>query len=190
MQSHNNLPHLRPQRARRRLPPRPPFRPARHCSAGPKNNADAAKLAPVAPPPIPTAADKLPIDKIKLPAGFKVEVYASGIKDARTLRVGDNGTVFVANWEANKIWAVTNKGGKREAKVLYEGLDWPNGIALHKGTLYVAENSKISKAENIEDNLDNPPKLVTIYDKLSTEKPHGWRFLGVGPDEKLYVRTR
>ncbi len=147
----------------------------------------AQALAPLAPPPLVTPADKLPIDKIKVPDGFKVEVFASGIKNARTLRVGDEGTVFVGNWQANKVWAITEKDGKREAKVLYEDLDWPNGLAFHNGTLYIAEHKKISKAENIEANLDNPPKLVTIYDKLGNPRPHGWRFLGVGPDEKLYV---
>ncbi len=147
----------------------------------------AQALAPLAPPPLTTPADKLPIDKIKVPDGFKVEVFASGIKNARTLRIGDKGTVFVGNWQANKIWAVTEKDGKREAKVIYEGLDWPNGLAFHDGTLYVAEHTKISKAEDIESHLDSPPKLVTIYDKLGEPRPHGWRFLGVGPDNMLYV---
>jgi len=147
----------------------------------------AQALAPVPAPPLTTPADKLPLAKIKVPKGFKVEVYASGIKNARTLRVGDKGTVFVGNWQGNKVWAITNKGGKRQAKVLYDKLDWPNGLAFHKGALYIAEHSKISKAENIEDHLDNPPKLQVIYDKLGEPRPHGWRFLAVGPDNKLYV---
>jgi len=147
----------------------------------------AQALAPVPAPPLTTPADKLPLAKIKVPKGFKVEVYASGIKNARTLRIGDKGTVFVGNWQGNKVWAITNKGGKHTAKVLYEKLDWPNGLAFHNGTLYIAEHTKISKAENIEDHLDNPPKLVTVYDKLGEPRPHGWRFLAVGPDNKLYV---
>jgi glucose/arabinose dehydrogenase len=154
---------------------------------GRPETAGAQALAPVSAPPLVTPADKLPLDKIKVPDGFKVEVYASGIKDARVLRVGEKGTVFVSNWQANKIWTITEKDGKRTAKPLYEGLDWPNGIVLHKGTLYIAENGQISKADNIEASLDSPPKLTPIYDKLTRERPHGWRFLGVGPDEKLYV---
>src|SRR5829696_7317686 len=51
-------------------------------------------LAPVAPPPLPTAADKLPLDKLKLAQGLKIEVYAAGVPNARTLRLGDKGTVF------------------------------------------------------------------------------------------------
>src|ERR1700686_1875476 len=45
----------------------------------PKNNAAAAKLGPVVPPPIATAADKLPTARLKLPPGFNIEVYAAGM---------------------------------------------------------------------------------------------------------------
>ena len=41
----------------------------------PEGNAAAAKLAPVAAPPIPAAADKLPTAKLKVPRGFHVEVH-------------------------------------------------------------------------------------------------------------------
>src|SRR5262250_1309740 len=74
-----------------------------------------AKMAPVPAFPIPTPADKLPIAKIKVPAGFKVEVWVPEILDARGLRQGDKGTVFVSsNFVASKIYAVVDKGGKRE----------------------------------------------------------------------------
>jgi hypothetical protein len=53
------------------------------------NTEGAQKLAPVVPPPIATAADKLPVDKFKVPHGFKLEVYASGMVNARSLARGD-----------------------------------------------------------------------------------------------------
>src|SRR5262249_49230705 len=55
------------------------------------------KLAPIPPPPLPTPADKLPLDKLKVKAGFKIEVFAAGVANARTLRLGDKGTVFVSS---------------------------------------------------------------------------------------------
>lgn len=161
--------------------------PAKGPLTGRPETPGAQALAPVRPGPFATPENKLPLSKIKVPPGFKVEVYASGIKNARTLRMGDKGTLFVGNWQGNKVWAVTNKNGKREKKVLYPKLDWPNGLAFHNGTLYIAEHRKISKAENIESHLDKAPPLVTVYDKLGDKRPHGWRFLGVGPDNKLYV---
>jgi hypothetical protein len=42
-----------------------------------------AQMAPVPAFPVPTPADKLPIAKMKVPEGFKVEVYAAEILDAR-----------------------------------------------------------------------------------------------------------
>jgi glucose/arabinose dehydrogenase len=146
----------------------------------------AKKLAPVVPPPLPAAADKLPVDKLKAPKGFTIDVYASGVDNARTLRLGDKGTVFVSSRLKDKIYAIVEKGGKREVKVVASGLYRPNGIVLHKGTLYIAELSQISKIENVEDQLDNPPKPTVIYDDLPSDAPHGWKFLTVGPDNRLY----
>ena len=150
-------------------------------------DSDAAKkLAPVAPPPIPTAADKLPLDKLKVKNGFKIEVYAAGVPNARSLRRGPKGTVFVSSRLQDKIHAIVEKDGKREVKVIASGLHRPNGIVVHKGTLYIAELSQISKIDNIEDNLDNPPKPTVILSDLPKDEPHGWKYLTVGPDEKLY----
>lgn len=153
----------------------------------PKNDT-ASKMAPVPAFPIPTAADKLPVNKLKLPPGFKAEVWASGILDARGLRQGDKGTVFVSSlFVAGKIYAVTDKGGKREVKTIAEKLMLPNGIEFYKGSLYVATPKDITRYDNIEANLDHPPKPVMVYDKLPGDVPHGWKFIKIGPDGKLYV---
>jgi glucose/arabinose dehydrogenase len=147
-----------------------------------------ATMAPVPAFPIPTAADKLPVKKFKLPPGFKVEVFQAGILDARGLREGDKGTVFVSSlFVAGKIYAVTSKGGKREVKTIAEKLMLPNGIEFYKGSLYVATPKDITRYDKIEDNLDNPPKPVMVYDKLPGDVPHGWKFIKIGPDGKLYV---
>jgi glucose/arabinose dehydrogenase len=147
------------------------------------------QLAPITPPPLATAADKLPVDKLKAPKGFKVEVYASGIPNARSLRLGDKGTIFVSNRTLDKLYAIVDKGGKREVKVIAKDLYRPNGIALHNGTLYIAELSQISKIEKIEDNLDNTPKPTVIYSDLPKDEPHGWKYLTVGPDNRLYFNV-
>jgi glucose/arabinose dehydrogenase len=153
------------------------------------NSEAAGKLRGINPPPFPMAADKLPVPQLKTPKGFKVEVFMSGIPNARSLRVGDKGTVFVSNRILDKVYAVVEKDGKRELKTLASGLDRPNGLAFHNGTLYIAEGTKISKLEKIEDNLDNPPKPVVIYDQFPNHQSHGWKFMAVGPDNKLYINV-
>ncbi len=164
-----------------------PTLPAGSPLIGRPDNANAAKLAPVSSPPIPTSADKLPTAKLKLPPGFNVEVYASGMANAREMREGDKGTVFVGSRLVDKVYAIRNKDGKRDVKVIASGLYRPNGVAFHNGTLFIAELSKISKIDNIEDQLDNPPKPTTIYDDLPKDEAHGWKFISIGPDNKLYV---
>jgi glucose/arabinose dehydrogenase len=149
-------------------------------------NPAAQRLAPVAPLPLPTPGDKLPLAKLQAPKGFKIEVYASGMTNARSIRIGEKGTVFVSSRVSDKIYAITDKNGKREAKPLFTGLYRPNGIALHNGTLYIAELSQISKVDDIENHLDNPPKPQVIYNDLPKDEPHGWKFLTVGPDNRLY----
>src|SRR5438445_4196436 len=165
-------------------PARPPGSPLIGRPAG---NEAAAKLAPNAPPPIPAAPDKLPTAKLKVPAGFNIEVYAAGMANARSLAVGDKGTVFVGSRLVDKVYAIVNKDGKRSVKVIASGLYRPNGVAFKDGTLYIAELSKVSKIDKIEDVIDNPPKPTVIYDKLPKDEAHGWKFIAIAPDNKLYV---
>ena len=134
------------------------------------------------------AGKELPVDKLKVPAGFKVEVWAEGVPEARSLALGDKGTVFVSNRNLKNVYAVVDQGGKREVKTLLKGLNAPNGIAFSKGTLYVAERDRITRYDGIEDRLDNPPEAKVVIDNLDpTKQPgHFWKFLAMGPDGKLY----
>jgi len=140
-------------------------------------------------PPVPAAEDKLPTAQLKLPQGFRVETYIHGVTDARSLRLGDKGTVFVSTRDRDKVYAVVTQGAKREAKVIASGLDRPNGLAFKDGTLYIAEGTKISKLDKIEDNLDSPPKPVVIYSDFPDHRSHGWKFMAIGPDNKPYVNV-
>lgn len=143
-------------------------------------------LHPIAPHLTGRAASELPIDKLKVPAGFKVEVWVEGVPEARSLALGDKGTVFVSNRNLKDVYAITDRGGKREVKKILKGLDTPNGIVFHKGTLYVAEQTRILAYDGIEGRLDNPPEPKVIIDGLPKQVGHFWKFLAMGPDGKLY----
>jgi glucose/arabinose dehydrogenase len=145
-------------------------------------------LHPFAPHFTGRPAKDLPIDKLKVPPGFKVEVWADGIPEARSLALGDKGTVFVSNRLAKNVYAVVERGGKREVKTILKGLNSPNGITFSKGTLYVAERDRITRYDGIEDRLDNPPEAKLVIGGLDpTSQPgHFWKYLSLGPDGKLY----
>ncbi|HEX7054228.1 MAG TPA: PQQ-dependent sugar dehydrogenase [Burkholderiales bacterium] len=157
-------------------------------AVGRPKGAATAKMAPVPSNPVPTPADKLPISKMRLPKGFKAEVFASDVLDGRGMREGDKGTVFVSTlFVAGKIYALVDEGGKRRVKTIAEKLFLPNGIEFKDGALYVATPKEILRYDNIEASLDNPPQPVKVYDQLPGEVPHGWKFIKFGPDGKLYV---
>src|SRR5262249_43706673 len=84
------------------LPPGSPL-------TGRRDTGPAAKRAPVAPPPLAAAADKLPTAKLKVPKGFNIEVFASGMQNARSMRIGDKGTVFAGSRLIDKVYAVVDK---------------------------------------------------------------------------------
>src|SRR5215472_11470943 len=156
----------------------------------PDNNPAAAKLAPVPAPPLAAAADKTALDKLKAPKGFNLELYASGMPNARSMALSDKGTVFVGSRLQDKVYAITtDKDGKRKVHVLVSGLYRPNGVAFKDGTLYIAELSQISKIEHVDDKLDASPKSTVIYSDLPKDEAHGWKFLAIGPDNKLYLEV-
>lgn len=132
---------------------------------------------------------KYQLDKIKMPPGFSISVFAE-LPNARSLTVSPSGTVYVGNRSGDKVYAISdsNKDGKADKSfTLASGLNSPNGVAFKNGHLYIATISSILKLENIESQLANPPKPVTVYDKFPKDKHHGWKFIAFGPDGKLYV---
>jgi glucose/arabinose dehydrogenase len=147
-----------------------------------------SSLHPFAPNMTGRSAKEVPFDKLKVPAGFKVEVWAEGVPEARSLALGDKGTVFVSNRLAKSVYAVVDKGGSREVKTILKGLNAPNGIVFSKGTLYVAERDRITRYDGIESRLDDPPEGKVVVDNLDPDKQpgHFWKFLAMGPDGKLY----
>lgn len=130
------------------------------------------------------------LNKLTLPKGFKVEIFADKIIDARSMVRGDHGTIFVGTDDVDRVYAVVpNKDGTRAEKVyvIADGLEMPNGVAYFNSDLYVVENHRIIKFKNIEDHLAAPPKPVVVRNDLPTEKHHGWRYAKFGPDGMLYI---
>lgn len=130
------------------------------------------------------------LDLIKLPPGFKIEVYAEGVENARQITLGDRGTVFTGSRRAGKLWALSDVDGDQRAetvRLLATGLMQPSGIAFRDGALYVSEIERILRYDDIESRLDDPPEPVVVIDSLPDKKRHGWKYLRFSPGGRLYV---
>jgi glucose/arabinose dehydrogenase len=132
----------------------------------------------------------LQLDKIKLPEGFRIDVYADNVDDARSMALSPNGTLFVGSRSAGKVYAVLDKDGDNRAEevvAIASGLNLPNGVAFRDGDLYVAEATRILRYDDIESHLNDPPEPVVIKDDLPGDRGHNWKFIRFGPDGMLYV---
>ena len=146
-------------------------------------------LVPNPSPLVAKPVNEILIDKLKVPPGFKIELWASGMPNARSMTESPSGTIFVGTRFPGNVYAVVSKDGKREVKTIAKGLHRPNGVAFANGSLYVAELSRIIRYDNIEQNLDNPPPPVVVFDALPKDEPHGWKYLKLSPDgQYLYFQ--
>ena len=161
------------------------------CTASTPPQTERAPAASPAPSyASPAYTGKLPIDKIKLPPGFKIGVFAENIDNARSLCLSPGGTLFVGTRDTGNVYALRDTNGDHVADQTYtlaSGLNMPNGVAFRNGSLYVAEVNRIIRFDNIENQLNKPPAPVVVYDKYPTDEHHGWKYIAFGPDGKLYV---
>lgn len=146
-----------------------------------------------------SASSSLPLEDIVLPEGFAIQVFAQNLSYPRSLALGDEGTIFVGtrlpfdlidSGDATPVYAIRDINGdgmaeESEIRVV-DMLRNPNGVAFHDGSLYVAEIDRILRYDGIESDLDSPPEAVEVA-RLPYYILHGWRYIGFGPDEKLYV---
>ena len=136
-------------------------------------------------------AQSPPIDQIKLPPGFSIELVAR-VPGARAMTWGDAGTLFVGS-SAGNVYALTfaapNAGGQATVSTIASGLRDPGGVAFHNGALYVSAVSRILRLDDIERRLQSPPEPVVVTDKLPSDGHHGRKFIAFGPDGKLYANV-
>ncbi|MGZ8219264.1 PQQ-dependent sugar dehydrogenase [Methylomagnum sp.] len=137
-----------------------------------------------------SASAAIDLGGIKLPPGFHIAVYTDQTPDARALALGEDGTVYAGSMSEGRVFAVRDEnrdGVADKVHTLVSGLNMPNGVAYLDGDLYVAEISRISKLKDISRHLADPPKPEVVYDDLPKDVHHGWKYLRVGPDRKLYT---
>jgi len=140
------------------------------------------------------AQDALPLQSIKLPPGFTIEV-AARVANPRAMTWGAAGTLFVGTANAGTVYALTlpppgdhgQTPGEAVSHTIVTGLREPAGVAFRNGALYVSAVSRILRFDDIEKRLANPPAPVVVSEKFPTEGHHGRKFIAFGPDGKLYV---
>jgi glucose/arabinose dehydrogenase len=136
-----------------------------------------------------TPPSEIPLDRIKVPKGFKVELWAHGMPGVRMMARGSKGTIWAGTRAIGRVYEIKDKGGVREHRILAQKLTQPNGIAFQGGNLYVMAINRVFRYDGIEDNPNVAPVELTAQFKLPPDVHHNWKFIAFGPDSKLYVQV-
>lgn len=143
-------------------------------------------LAPVAGKLTVTQAADIKLDRLKLPPGFKIELWSTGTPGVRSMVRGDSGKIYAGTRPLGRVYEITDSGGQRTSRVVVDKLDQP-ATAMYKGNLYVMSVDKVLRYDGIEANPNVQPVDMTSVFQLPKEKHHNWKYLRFGPDGKLYV---
>jgi glucose/arabinose dehydrogenase len=146
-------------------------------------------------PAFGAAQSRLPLDRVKLPPGFEISVFAENVKNARSMALGEEklpgggGVLFVGS-RGEAVYAIRHDGRKAtEVITIASGLNMPNGVAVKDGALYVAEVHRVIRFDGAEAKLPKAATPVVVYDKYPTDRHHGWKYLRFGPDGWLYTQV-
>jgi glucose/arabinose dehydrogenase len=160
-------------------------------------------LTPTHPSEDSSPAISLSLEKVNLPPGFKIDIYSDQVPQARSMTLSPNGTLFVGtrtdagpslfsgkDSPTGKVYALLDTDHDQKADqvlTIAQGLNLPNGVAFHDGNLYVAEVNRVLRFDDIENRLQNPPSAVVVNDSFPKDLHHGWKFIRMGPDGRLYI---
>ncbi len=134
------------------------------------------------------------LESISLPPGFEIHIFAEGMPAARQMALADDGTVFVGSFgfgaDATEVYAARdtdNDGRADQVQTVLSGLTLPNGVAFRDGTLFVGEQNRIVRYDDILADLDSPPDPVVVAELPVEGFNHSWKYLDIGPDGMIYT---
>jgi glucose/arabinose dehydrogenase len=139
------------------------------------------------------------ISKIKLPDGFKIELFAVA-PDARHMAVGRNKATVWIGTRKRTVWSATDRDMDNVADTVEEfspsvNFDIPNGVCYTAdGFLYVVERNRVLMFPAAEFFMESPDTVavpvVPQGELIPVEEEsynHTARVCAIGPDNKLYI---
>ena len=147
----------------------------------------ASPLAPHAGRMTAVPASEIPVNTLRLPPGFKIELWAAGMPGIRAMERTRSGKIYAGTRGIGRVYEITDNGRERTSRVLVDRLNQPAGVAYNNGTLYVMAIDKVLRYDGIDANPNAQPVDVTARFNLPPEQHHNWKYIKFGPDGKLYV---
>ncbi len=126
--------------------------------------------------------------------GFRVELFAEGVQNARLLRFSPGGSLIVSQPRLGRLLKLSGDGdgdGRSDGRqILLDSLDRPHGFDFADGFLYVAEGGAIARVaveESGPDSLRTSGAPIRIVEGIPEGQNHWTRTLRIGPDGLIYL---
>ena len=142
--------------------------------------------------PAGAVPNSLPLNTIKLPPGFQIDIYAEGVENARSMALSPAGILYVGTRTKGNVYAIVDQNKDQKADRVYTlatGLQMPNGVAFKDGALYLAEVNRVTRYDGIDARLASPPPPVVIYDRFRPSGTTAGSSSRSGPTESCMCRS-
>jgi len=137
----------------------------------------------------PTAAQDNTVARLKAPQGFTVGLFAKGLNKPRLMTVGNDGSLYVADFNGNDVTRLTDADGDGVAEkqdVIAQNMPLAHGVEWHDGWLYVSEGNQIERIQDADGDGTFEKREVVTTD-IPAAVHHVTRTVHFGPDGMMYV---
>jgi len=125
--------------------------------------------------------------QIQAPPGFKVTLFAHGLKNARIIAVAPNGDIYVSRRDQGDVvlLKMNAKGEEEGSPLIVANRSGAHGLAIRDGKLYLATVKQLFVADIKPDGRLGP--LTLLIKDLADAGQHADRTIAFGPDGQLYI---
>jgi Raf kinase inhibitor-like YbhB/YbcL family protein len=127
------------------------------------------------------------IAQIQAPPGFKVTLFAHGLKNARIIAVAPNGDIYVSRRDQGDVvlLKMNTNGEELDSPIIVANRSGAHGLAIRDNKLYLATVKQLFVADIKPDGRLGP--LTLLIKDLADAGQHADRTIAFGPDGQLYI---
>ena len=126
--------------------------------------------------------------RLTVPAGFTITRLPFDVPNARQMALTEQGLLLVGTRRHGTVWAIPDALSDKPGPVVavLSDLSMPSGLAVADGDLYIGAKNEVIRVRDIDTSYPQAaPEYVTR--SLPDKRHHGWKYLGFGPDGRLYL---
>lgn len=127
------------------------------------------------------------VQQLRMPAGFRINVFAKDLGNPRNIAIAPDGTVYVTRREEQDVIALRDRnrdGRADEMRTIASNLPFVNGITIYQNRLYYVTDTSLYASDLGRNGAVGTQVLIN---DLPDAGQHPNRTVAFGPDGMLYI---